>query len=222
MTTTETILQCGKCLRQHDGAGVLRRFVPGVPELVDCGRDDCAAVAEQNRLDDAGRQQRRVQRRQARRDVSRHPSRDTRHAIHPACPPERPLPRRSVMGPDLPHAEQQRQFVASGAGNSDCEKMLGLLWEGFRADDPDRQARGPWITSHDLKFQHHIETPNSRASQLRGADSYPAHPLVRKHRLDVDCAVVAGKWSYSICFVEHSERLARERAKEPEGQKRLV
>jgi len=212
---SQLIQQCARCGRQHDGSGQVRRFVACVPQMADCGLPDCADVVERNRQEDAGRQERR----QARCGKPRHSSLVTRHQGHPACP-EPPLPRRSVTGPDLNHKDQQRQFVSSGAGSSDCEKMLELLWVGFQAYDPARQSRGEWISSHDLKFVHHIETPNSRASQLRGAESYEPHPLVSKHRLDIDCAVVDGKWSYSVCFIERSERLARERKKEEAAGRR--
>lgn len=45
MTSTETILQCEVCARQHDGAGTVLRTRAGIPSFQDCGLPDCAAIA---------------------------------------------------------------------------------------------------------------------------------------------------------------------------------
>ncbi len=125
---------------------------------------------------------------------------------------------RQLRPTDLPHRERQAAFVASGAAESDNERMLELLWRDFIPEDKERRSRGVWISTQELIHRHKINTPHSRASQLRGSETLVPHPLVVKWRLDIDqCSdpAVTGQTGscYSVCFVERSERLRRERAR---------
>ncbi len=63
MTTTDSILQCGLCHRQHDGAGALRPFRVCIPALAPCGRDDCDEVVASILLKESARLERRIERR---------------------------------------------------------------------------------------------------------------------------------------------------------------
>jgi hypothetical protein len=123
----------------------------------------------------------------------------------------------------LSHKERQREWVGQGKGDGDNERMMELLCQGFDLFDATRSARGKWISKQDFIFEHKILTPNSRASELRGSETHPGHPLVNEYRLEIDqCSdeEITGQSGscYSVCFVEHSLRLARERAAKEKGQ----
>lgn len=144
-----------------------------------------------------------------------------------AIPEPRPLTQGIDLPPvvsELPHKERQRDFVAQGKGDGDNERMMELLCDGFDLFDAARVARGPWISKQDFIYKHHIATPNSRASELRGSETHVGHPLVNEYRLEIDQSsdkeITKQEGScYSVCFVEHSIRLARERAAAEKGQK---
>jgi hypothetical protein len=241
MTSTETIYQCARCRRFFAEGRVIQISMSeglaaargGNITSFDCHESDCVDRARQNSQEDEDQRQRwRARRCIAVPRAPRRPAPDGRP--HPACPPERALPRRSVTGPDAlfkagsSPSENQLAYSTMGVGDSDCEKMLTLLFEKFDVIDPnradsERASRGRWIPRSELVHTHGIETPNSRASQLRGCDTIRSHPLVKRHRLDVDTKFLNGEWHYSICFIEHSERLAREQMKEDESsQTRLI
>lgn len=222
-----SVLQCGLCHRQHDGAGGLLPSRLCVPSIVECGREDCAAVMEQI-LADQRAYLLRVKARQ--RDVGskRKAGKAVRGASRPAtfrssCAPaeaRNPLPVEREVEADLPHKERQAAFVAEGKGENDNEKMLELLFVGFNPADGSRRSRGRWIAADDLIHKEFINTPHSRASELRGSKTHVAHALVSRWRLEIDqCSDgavtghVAGASCYSVCFLEHSKRLERERAK---------
>jgi hypothetical protein len=224
------IFQCPECLRCFTSEGFvshpLRAFVPA---LQACGAADCggvqAAWREAQRAKEAANALRLKQWRDKRARGSKGEVRDAR----PSCDrggvwspvKENEDDLRRVDAPAvadlgtcaLSHAAEQARFVANGDGVSDCERMLEILFGdpdkgGFRVDDETRTSRGPWVSSHDLKYKHRIETPNSRASQLRGSGTLEAHPIVQRWRLDIDCRRNPAR--YSVCFCEHSERLAAE------------
>lgn len=201
MTEAATIYQCPDCLRLYaDGIWKPFPFRAFVPESRACGANDCAAMAAD--LQQAERDRMARRRRQARPIPP--PKRECRQPWK-----ENDEDTRRPQG--FSHAQEQSRFVAEGDGTSDCEKMLELLFgppdTGFRPDDPTRTSRGPWISSHDLKYTHGIETPNSRASQLRGSATLDSHPLVKQFDLDIDCR--RNPAEYSVCFKEHSGRRAR-------------
>jgi len=120
----------------------------------------------------------------------------------------------------LNHSEQQAAFVAEGRGEDDGERMLELLFapsaaglgDGFDVSDPARVSRGRWVRADDLIHVHRINTPHSRASELRGGTkTHRGHPLVLQFNLEIDQMMIGGFSCYSVCFKEHSERLKREK-----------
>ena len=127
MTTSETILQCGLCHRQHDGAGGLFDFRPCVPELAACGRADCAAVVEIILQQERQRRERRQPR--------RHPPSAIRH------PPASASPARECRVPhpsdrDLPEASpglSEAEFVASGKAETADKKLQEFFHSQVRA-----------------------------------------------------------------------------------------
>lgn len=127
----------------------------------------------------------------------------------------------------MAHKDQQSDWVSSGRGGNQNERMLEILWDGFVPQDPARLSRGRWVADAELIYQHRIGKPHSRAAELRGRTvTHESHPLVKLWRLDVDQSSdasvtgIAGS-AYSICFIEHSERLRREREKGERGQETM-
>jgi hypothetical protein len=239
-----TIIQCEKCRRYVAGDSVFNFLAPSSAEYEafkaaeypqgDCGRRDCEEQVQRNKSAEAARTAKRVEWRRThgsrgpRRgsQASARPVRSFSGAVRSSCPPDT-----EPMQPSgLSHQEEQRRFMAAGDGDNDCEQMIEILFAGgdprraqdadfFRPEDPARQSIGKWVSRQDLVHKYGIETPNSRASQLRGCDSYDPHPLVKRFRLDIDSAKVDGEWSYRVCFIEHSERLKREQKQEPDQEK---
>ena len=133
--------------------------------MMDCGLHDCNAVAEQNRQADEERRQRRLARRCG--AVPRASSRPAwAGRAHPACPPERALPRRSVMGPDVAGREygeavkpSQSEFEASGA----AESQDAILIKFF--EDPKTHGKlFPMIYLEEISGARRM---NNRAIALR-------------------------------------------------------
>lgn len=215
----QTLRQCTKCTRFFDGDqlvsltvfDMVSAFKNGQIQIFECGRSDCQAPSIR-RCPGPHRRNQTVSRRRSHYQSVK-PSSDHLRG----CPPE---------ADDAPentrtHAQNQAAFVAEGAGDTDNEILLNLLRRGFNENDPTRSSRGQWISTADLIFVHRIQTVHSRASQLRGSDSLKMHPFIAQYRLDVDSYKVNGKWGYSLCFIENSERLKRER-KEDERQPTLT
>lgn len=135
------------------------------------------------------------------------------------------------------HQERQRLFAAEGKGDNQNELMLDLLLKevhpefprGFDMAAVPRVGRGGWISKAELIHEHFIDTPNSRASELRGSETHPGHVLVNRWQLEIDnssdgsvTGQPGGVSCYSVCFREHSYRIARERQAEQKGQQSLV
>jgi hypothetical protein len=144
-------------------------------------------------------------------NVQRSKSRYRNSNQHPACPPERPLPRHSVIGPDLSHRDHVRQFNAESAGRD--EVVLEDLKLGFDLEHP--RVPGQWFTGFYFFKVHGIKAANSCACRLR------KHPFITNNCLDIDSSQVpAAKrntnlernewWQYRICHQMDSERLKRE------------
>jgi hypothetical protein len=141
---------------------------------------------------------------------------------HPACPPENPLPRHSVLGPDmaspeatpwqaLSHREHVRQFNASSEGRD--EVVLEDLKRSFDLEHP--RVPGVWYTGFWFFKVHGIKAANSCACRLR------KHPFITNNDLDIDSGQVPAAermaslernewWQYRICHRLDSERLKRE------------
>ena len=99
--------------------------------------------------------------------------------------------------------------------------MLEELLRTFDLHDATRTARSRWVTNAEWSERFGITRPNSRASQLNGSDTLQTHPLIKMHRLFVDSRVQPGTlqvWERSLCFVERSLHIARERKKEDNHQ----
>ncbi len=232
MTSPETIWQCEKCLRYFDAAmTMIETKPPGVvPDSFRCAEPDCgdeaAKLLAQEALAAANRRQRKIDRRHA---VNTHGGRPVREARLPYSEDVREWqganahePPVAAGRPQLAHADEQSRFSAEGDGVTDCNKMLAILAKKFNVADLSRTARGEWISNHALIYDYKIPNAHSRASQLRGSETLEQHPFIASHRLDVDTKWLAGGWHYSLCFIEHSERLKRERDKLERGQTKLV
>jgi hypothetical protein len=124
MTETAIIYQCGACRRYFVDSEVVSvsfgeavaAIRAGQLEQFVCGREDCAAVVEQNvRTDQERRARRAFCRKKHFRPAARGRHRPANCAAHPACPPDPPLPRRSAQGPDLKEREQRPEVCATGA-----------------------------------------------------------------------------------------------------------
>ena len=226
MTSSEAIFQCGVCLRYFI-AGELVALSIGdqaaaaragqITPLDGCGLADCADL-KAARLE---REKAHLQR------FQRGGKKDCRTVAPKSAPPSRAarLPyKENDSEPEnvRSHAENQTAFVAEGGGDTNCERLLELLWQGFDVNDPTRTSRGVWISDDDFIYRHRIKNVHSRASQLRGSETLTPHPLVKQHRLDIDTKKMGDFWHYSVCFIEASERLARERDKAERGQEKLV
>jgi len=246
MTPIISIIQCDKCRRYVAGDSVFNFLAPSSAEYEafkaaeypqgDCGRADCADHVQRNKSAEVAKTAKRVEWRRThgsrgpKRGASRAPARPVRSFTGPvrsSCPADT----EPLEPAGLSHQDEQRRFAAAGDGDNDCERMIEILFAGgdprvakdtdfFRPEDPERRSIGKWVSRQDLVHLHGIETPNSRASQLRGCKSYDPHPLVRRFRLDIDTDKVDGEWSYRVCFIEHSERLNREQ-KPDDGQARF-
>lgn len=182
-TSSETIYQCQRCLRQHDGRGGLLALRFCVPSLVACGRGDCEeAVAEQSRRAKA-RKEELVNRRERKErtdckaggNMSSPESRSTR------CVAERPVrlpyaddesgfgnepvqsPRSKVQGPVVARALSQSDFVASGKANSANEKLLEFFEHTIRSGQV-----GNWFSRKFLKEVCGNDYINNRVDDVRG------------------------------------------------------
>ena len=235
MTAAQTIHQCTVCLRYFEDGQVktagdlLRQFgtLANCLEQFICGRHDCATVCRAHQQADVERRQRRIARRSAKADGNT----EARFVRSPYAADEerefRDIAANEPPGvadphPQLAHGDEQARFSAEGDGVTDCNKMLDLLLKNFDANDSSRVSRGRWISNQDLIYVHKIPNAHSRASQLRGSETLPKHPFIEHHRLDVDTKWLAGGWHYSICFLEHSERLKREREKSEKNQTKFA
>lgn len=154
----------------------------------------------------------------------------------PSCPPEKTLPRRSVMGPDvmdaggqksevrsdLSHREHVQAFDESASGRD--EIVLEDLKQSFDLSNP--RVPGEWYTGFWFFKVHGIKATNSCACRLR------SHPFIANNDLDIDSSQVPAAerqsalernewWRYRICHRLDSERLKREvAARERKEQER--
>ena len=159
-----TVRQCGLCHRQHDGAGGLLAFRACVPELVACGRPDCAAVVARILADEQARRAARVARaehRMARTSGGRPAS-----GFRSSCRPEdaRSPVKDSVDStePALAPGERQAQFVASGKADSANGRLLEFFEHALRSAQTDR-----WFARTALKEICGNDYVNNRVDDLR-------------------------------------------------------
>jgi hypothetical protein len=110
MISTVTILQCGVCLRQHDGAGNLLPLRFCVPEDQVCGRPDCAEVAERRERAEVVKKQFKRNRKFEIRNMKpgQRPGCGAGRELRSSCPPES-----DRVYDDEPRT--QREFEDSGA-----------------------------------------------------------------------------------------------------------
>jgi hypothetical protein len=169
-----TISQCLNCRRYFvDGevvsvsfGEVAAAFRAGQMEQQACGREDCAAVVAENARADETRRNRRLERRRAR---GGHAQRSTLNAQRSSCPPEAPLPRRSVQGPDAAdgtpgtHVEtvspSQADFEASGAAANQNAKLIE-----FFSDPRTHGKMWPMVYLQEISGAQRM---NNRAIDLR-------------------------------------------------------
>ena len=183
MTTTESILQCGLCHRQHDGAGALRPFRVCIPSLAPCGRDDCDEVVASILLKESARRERRIERRSqfhthggkpvqgtARRESRpTGPARECRSPLPPEDDDRPAMVMEAARGDSRPTGEaanllspgaRQEGYEASGAADSANERLKQFLMAP--------QNRGLWFSTKVLmaiaKSSVYI---NNRAVDLR-------------------------------------------------------
>lgn len=157
MTATETIWQCSKCLRQHDGAGNVRAaFVSCVPQIGDCMLEDCEAVAARNRQADEERHQRRLERRKRIKEWHR----SSPHArFVPPAEARSPLPpeRDEVYGE--PVEASQDAFESSGAAKTQDEILIK-----FFSDPATHGKMFPMVYLEEISGARRM---NNRAIALR-------------------------------------------------------
>jgi len=225
MVESPKVFSCPHCERLFDSNGVRLSPQLCVPVSQECGRDDCAGVLAAKVAAAQARVVSKVAKRRERRE--RQHCRTMHHGLkannegdcHRGMPPEREDS--EVDGHPLTHVSQQREFSTSDTAQSQNEAMLEELLRTFDLHDATRTARSRWVTNAEWSERFGITRPNSRASQLNGSDTLQTHPLIKMHRLFVDSRVQPGTlqvWERSLCFVERSLHIARERKKEDNHQ----
>lgn len=227
----DEVFQCPACERWFAGSGdwLSRRLC--VPVMRDCGAQDCemVAVAKAQRIATIrqSHQEGLAQRRALRKGCSKGRPKQMHQRsnetdvtqCHRGMPPERDYA--EVNGSALSHKEQQVEFANGHEATPQNQLMLGELLKTFDLHDPTRTARSRWVTNKEWQERFGITRPNSRASQLNGSDTLEQHPIIKMHRLFLDSRIMPGTaqvWERSLCYVEHSLFLARERRKEDEHQ----
>lgn len=224
MSDAPEIFQCPNCQRQFTPEGFIRPRMC-VPIVQRCYQPDCAheqqqlanrriAIALEMRERMAQGRARRLRQREQ-RQMHRRQTTTQAAECHRGMPPEQD----DMMHQS--HAEQQAEFANSLEARTQNEAMLGELLKTFDLHDATRTARSRWITNKEWHERFGITRPNSRASQLNGADTLEPHPVIKMHRLYVDSRIQLGTsqvWERSLCYVEHSLALSRERKKSDSEQ----
>lgn len=225
------VFSCPNCERLYDANGAVLSPRLCVPVSKACGQNDCEEVRKEKAdMAQVIRQSRQevLTQREAQRKHCSSPNADKMHQrraralggeCHRGMPPEREDCERD--GSTLNQAEQQTRYANGDHAKSENERMLAELLRTFDLNDPTRTARSRWVSNKEWWDDFRIERPNSRASQLNGSRTIEPHPIIKMHRLRVDQRTRPGNGNVierSLCYIEHSLFLARERRKEDDHQ----
>lgn len=158
MTSTESILQCGMCHRQHDGAGEVLPFQYSfkVPQIVACGRADCGDVVATMLEKELARRADRAARLKNHTPAARRSARDERHESKQEC-------RRAAAAANvnvnvrLPYAddsnEEAERRPRNGMQNEECEAV---------PEAHDGGQAGPSLTQNEFVASGKADSANDR------------------------------------------------------------
>jgi hypothetical protein len=129
------VCQCDRCQRQHDGRGQLLAWRCCVPMLQECGRSDCATLAQEPKVEGRRSKVQTSESKRCRSTALERPGRPVQSALPVdgmrGCPPDHDEDERSPLDP---HPEEkistgisEAAFTAGGHAASQDEKLIAFF-----------------------------------------------------------------------------------------------
>lgn len=160
MVSESTILQCGMCHRQHDGQGEVLPFQYSfkVPQIVACGRADCADCVSANLERERARKRRKNE--ECRMKNQRDAGRIDRHESKQVC---RSARNQRDAGPNFnqPKAEVRLPYKDSETEAKDGESRIEDGRAAALARDNGGQA-GPSLSQEEFVASGKADSANDR------------------------------------------------------------